>query len=138
MQVERRAFYEPEKIQQAVREKVERVKEAGESIDYLTFVPDGEPTLDVSLGREIDLVRSLGIKTAVITTGSLVWREDVRQDLMKADWVSLKVDSTRDDIWRRTDHPRGSLQLPQILEGMLEFGSAFPGKLSPKPCWSRA
>ena len=53
MQVERRAFYEPDEILRAVRHKVERARKSGESIDYLTFVPDGEPTLDANLGREI-------------------------------------------------------------------------------------
>jgi len=85
MQVERRVFYGPEEILQAARDKVERARESGEPIDYLTFVPDGEPTLDVNLGREIELLRSLGIKIAVITNASLIWREDVREALMKAD-----------------------------------------------------
>ena len=53
MQIERRPFYEPDKILRAARDKVKKITEAGESIDYLTFVPDGEPTLDIHLGREI-------------------------------------------------------------------------------------
>ena len=65
----------------------------GEPIDYLTIVSDGEPTLDANLGRMIELLRPLGIKIAVITNASLIWREDVRSELKKADWVSLKVDS---------------------------------------------
>jgi wyosine [tRNA(Phe)-imidazoG37] synthetase (radical SAM superfamily) len=89
MQVERSAFYRPEDILRGVQNKVEKAREAGEPIDYLTFVPDGEPTLDVDLGREIELLRPLGIKIAVITNSSLIWREDVREDLMKADRVSL-------------------------------------------------
>ncbi|HEC33821.1 MAG TPA: radical SAM protein, partial [Chloroflexi bacterium] len=58
MQVKRGAFYEPDEILQDVHAKVERAREAGEAIDYLTFVPDGEPTLDINLGREIELLRS--------------------------------------------------------------------------------
>ena len=101
MQVERSAFYRPEDILRGVQNKVEKAKEAGEPIDYLTFVPDGEPTLDVDLGREIELLRPLGIKIAVITNSSLMWRKDVREDLMRADWVSLKMDSAREAVWRR-------------------------------------
>ena len=130
MQVERRVFYGPEEILQAARDKVERARESGEPIDYLTFVPDGEPTLDVNLGREIELLRSLGIKIAVITNASLIWREDVREALMKADWVSLKVDSTREEIWRRIDRPHRTLQLTSILDGMLEFTKAYGGELA--------
>jgi wyosine [tRNA(Phe)-imidazoG37] synthetase (radical SAM superfamily) len=129
MQVERGAFYKPEAILQAVQDKVEKAQASGESIDYLTFVPDGEPTLDVNLGREIELLRSLGIKIAVITNASLLWRKDVREDLMQADWVSLKIDSTRREVWRRIDRPHGSLQLTSILDGMLEFADTYEGEL---------
>jgi len=130
MQVERRAFYRPEEILMVVRDKVEKARKIGESVDYLTFVPDGEPTLDVNLGREIELLRPLGIKIAVITNASLIWRADVREALTKADWVSLKVDAAREEIWRRINRPHGSLQLTSILDGALEFAQAFKGDLA--------
>ncbi len=129
MQVKRRAFYEPEEILQDVHNKVEKTRETGEAIDYLTFVSDGEPTLDINLGREIERLRPLGIKIAVITNGSLIGREDVREDLLGADWVSLKMDSTRRDIWRKIDRPHGTLRLDSILDGALEFASEFKGEL---------
>ena len=129
MQVDRRAFYEPGEILEAVQDKVERVRRIGEPIDYLTFVPDGEPTLDVNLGREIELLRLLGIQVAVITNASLIWREDVRQALMKADWVSLKLDSTREEVWRRINRPHRTLRLASILDGMLEFAKVYRGEL---------
>jgi wyosine [tRNA(Phe)-imidazoG37] synthetase (radical SAM superfamily) len=102
---------------------------AGESIDYLSFVPDGEPTLDLNLGREIELLRPLGIRIAVITNASLIWREDVRDELARADWVSLKVDSVREEVWRRIDRPHGRLRLSQILDGALAFSESFAGRL---------
>jgi wyosine [tRNA(Phe)-imidazoG37] synthetase (radical SAM superfamily) len=129
MQVTRSVFYDPEEVLRAVRRKVETTREIGESIDYLTFVPDGEPALDANLGREIELLRPLGIKIAVITNGALIWRQDVQEDLMKVEWVSLKIDSTREDTWRRLDRPHRSLRLASILQGMLKFACVYPGKL---------
>jgi wyosine [tRNA(Phe)-imidazoG37] synthetase (radical SAM superfamily) len=129
MQVERRTFYTPEEIVYDVRDKVERAKESGETIDYLTFVPDGEPTLDINLGREIELLKTLDIQIAVITNASLIWRKDVREELMGADWVSLKVDSTREDVWRRLNRPHRTLHLSSIMEGMIEFAGSFRGQL---------
>ncbi len=125
MQIKRRPFYEPEQVVRAVEDKVAQARDAGETIDYLTFVPDGEPTLDVNLGREIALLRPLGIKIAVISNGSLVWREDVREDLQKADWVSLKVDAVQEEVWRRIDRPHGKLCLDTILSGALELARAL-------------
>jgi wyosine [tRNA(Phe)-imidazoG37] synthetase (radical SAM superfamily) len=130
MQAERHAFYEPEKILRDVEEKVEKAYEAGEHIDYLTFVPDGEPTLDVNLGRAIELLRPLGIRIAVITNGSLIWRQEVKEALAQADWVSLKADSTRRGIWRRVDRPHGKLSLSRIVDGALEFSKGYRGELA--------
>jgi len=130
MQVKRETFYKAEEIAQNVKEQVNKVREKGEPIDYLTFVPDGEPTLDANLGREIELLKPLGIKIAVITNGSLVWRQDVRQDLQKADWVSLKVDAVSQEIWHRISRPQKSLQLETILDGMLKFANIFKGELT--------
>jgi wyosine [tRNA(Phe)-imidazoG37] synthetase (radical SAM superfamily) len=129
MQVERDAFYEPQEILSAVQEKVENAREVGELVDYLTFVPDGEPTLDINLGREIELLKRLDIPIAVITNASLLCREEVREALMKADWLSLKVDSTREEVWRRVDRPHGTLRLTSILDGMLQFARVYAGDL---------
>lgn len=129
MEVERTPFYEPRDIFDEARAKVEEARQIGIRIDYLTFVPDGEPTLDVNLGREIEMLRPLGIKIAVITNGSLISREDVRAELAQADWVSLKVDCTQDEVWRVINRPQTALQLPAILEGMQDFASFFKGEL---------
>ena len=127
---ERVPFYKPEEISREARAKVEEILEVGDNIDYLTFVADGEPTLDLNLGREIEILRPLGFEIAVITNGSLISREDVREELAKADWISLKVDSTKEEVWRRMNRPQASLKLPAILEGMLEFALSFKGELT--------
>ena len=129
MQVERKAFYEPDRILEEVSNKVKKATEMGEKIDYLAFVPDGEPTLDKNLGHTIELLKPLGIKTAVISNSSLIYREDVRDALMRADWVSLKVDSTIEKIWRKTDRPHKKLQLNRILNGIIEFKKEYQGEL---------
>jgi wyosine [tRNA(Phe)-imidazoG37] synthetase (radical SAM superfamily) len=129
MQVERQTFYKPEKIFSAAQEQVRKAKEARETVDFLTFVPDGEPTLDINLGCEIELLRLMDIKVAVITNASLIWHEDVRAALMQADWVSLKMDAVREDVWRREDRPHGRLRLEAILRGALEFARDFEGQL---------
>ena len=129
MQVEREKFYDTDRVIEEVKRKVKEAENAGEHIDYLTFVPDGEPTLDINIGKEIEGLKQLGIKIAVITNASLIWREDVRADLYKADWVSLKVDAASKDIWHRVDRPHGKLSLDEILEGMQIFSRNFEGEL---------
>jgi wyosine [tRNA(Phe)-imidazoG37] synthetase (radical SAM superfamily) len=129
MQIHRRTFHKPKEILNAVRDKVKKTTASAQSIDYLTFVADGEPTLDVHLGQTIDALKAFGIKIAVITNASLMWREDVREDLMKTDWVSLKIDALRNEIWRKINRPYANLQLEMILDGVIMFAEVFRGEL---------
>jgi wyosine [tRNA(Phe)-imidazoG37] synthetase (radical SAM superfamily) len=129
MEVKRRSFYSPQEVYEEVKEKVERSASQGHAIDYLTFVPDGEPTLDINLGREIDLLRPLGIRIAVISNASLIWDESVREDLPKSDWVSVKIDALDELTWRRMDRPHRALRHEAILQGILDFSKDFRGEL---------
>jgi wyosine [tRNA(Phe)-imidazoG37] synthetase (radical SAM superfamily) len=130
MRLERGAFYEPDKILRDAGDKVRQAHHRGEAVDYLTFVPDGEPTLDFHLGEEIERLRKLELKIAVITNSSLIWRTDVRDELCEADWVSLKIDALSPNVWRKINRPHGSLSLDQILEGISEFARTFRGELA--------
>ncbi|MBW1848293.1 MAG: radical SAM protein [Deltaproteobacteria bacterium] len=129
MQIERQEFYPSQKILRSVQERVAQIHSQGETIDYLAFVPDGEPTLDIHLGRDIDSIKLLGIPVAVISNGSLIADPKVRRELSKADWVSLKVDSITEAVWRAIDRPHGKLNLHRILDGMLAFKEEFRAKL---------
>lgn len=129
MSIHRTEYYKPNEIFEVVSEKVNQLIKAGEQIDYITFVPDGEPTLDINLGKSIDLLKSFGIKTAVITNASLLWRPDVLDDLKLADWVSVKIDSVYQDVWHKINRPHGKLNFEKILQGIEKFANEFEGAL---------
>ena len=126
---EPREFFSPQDIVSAVAERVRALRRRGEAIDSFTFVPDGEPTLDRHLGEVIDRLREFGIPIAVISNSALIGREDVRERLCKADWVSLKVDAADEETWRRINQPHGGLDLETVLAGILRFSSEFSGQL---------
>lgn len=126
---ERRTFYAPEEVFQAVRERLVEVESRGEGVDYVTFVPDGEPTLDSNLGREIEMLKALGVRVAVLTNSSLLFLREVRQDLLKADLVSVKVDASTERVWRLVDRPNKSLVFKEVIEGLKEFSREFKGTL---------
>jgi wyosine [tRNA(Phe)-imidazoG37] synthetase (radical SAM superfamily) len=129
VRMQRRPFTPPEELLEAVRYRIESARLACEAIDYLTFVADGEPTLDIDLGREVELLGRLGLPIAVITNSSLLWLPDVREALRGASWVSLKLDSTRERTWRRINRPHGALHLRRVLDGMLAFAEEYSGEL---------
>jgi wyosine [tRNA(Phe)-imidazoG37] synthetase (radical SAM superfamily) len=127
--VERTSLFAPDEVVNAVDERLGECRAAGQPIDYATFVPDGEPTLDEHLGDAVRGVAALGLKVAVLTNGSLLWRDDVRADLTTADLVSVKVDSVDQAIWRRLNRPMGILRLESVLDGMRRFADEYRGDL---------
>ena len=127
--IELREFYSPQEIYQEVSAQVHKAHSADESIEYLTFVPDGEPTLDVNLGKAIELLRPLNIPIAVISNASLLWHKDVRAMIGKADWVSVKVDSVIEGIWKQVNRPQEALCLDDIMNGIRQFAKQFQGEL---------
>ena len=129
MEIRRGAFYAPEATVRAAGEKLRRVEAGGTTVDYLTVVPDGEPTLDIGLGDLIDGLKELGRPVAVISNASLVTDPTVRDELSRADWVSLKVDAVDEAVWKRIDRPHGKLELPMILAGIRSFAEGFSGRL---------
>ncbi|MBD3426847.1 MAG: radical SAM protein [Candidatus Omnitrophica bacterium] len=130
LSVQRKKFYEPGRILREVEQRITKAREKAEDIDYLTFAPDGEPTLDENLGREIEALRRFGIKIAVITNSSLLWDKNVREQLSRADWVSIKIDVVSPDTWRTLNRPHPSLDLARVLEGIEDFTDIFEGFLA--------
>ena len=130
MTIGRKEFYQVDEILREIGEKISKARDKGETIDYLAFVPDGEPTLDIHLGREIEMLKPFGIKIAVITNASLAWEESVKDDLCRADWVSVKIDAVSENIWREVNRPHKSLKLDNILRGISEFSDMFKGTLA--------
>lgn len=55
MEIRRRTFYQPEEIISATAQRIAQVQQQGNMIDYVSFVPDGEPTLDIHLGEEYEV-----------------------------------------------------------------------------------
>ena len=72
MATKRKTFYKPENIFDQVKKKINAAVLKDERVDYLTFVPDGEPTLDINLGRELAILKQIGIPRAVITNAYLI------------------------------------------------------------------
>ncbi|WP_041278106.1 radical SAM protein [Desulfotalea psychrophila] len=126
---DRQNYYDPNDLLLEVKEKVANAKANNEAIDYLTIVADGEPTLDNNLGLLIDLLKPLGYKIAVISNSTLLDNVQVRKDLAKADWVSVKVDTLDEKIWRKIDRPHKKISFSAMLDGIRAFAQEYKGKL---------
>jgi len=98
--------------------------------DFITFVGDGEPTLCKDLGWLIRQTKNkLHLPTAVITNGSLLFREDVRQDLSEADVVIPTLDAGNDKIFRAVNRPHRGIDFETMLQGLIEFRREYSGQI---------
>jgi wyosine [tRNA(Phe)-imidazoG37] synthetase (radical SAM superfamily) len=130
LQIKRESFYDLDELVEELGETIETLEQKKEQVDYITFVADGEPTLDLNLGRAINEFKKFGIKTAVISNSSMITDKKVREELKSADWVSLKVDAFTEKIWKKIDRPHGSLDLAEILKGIEIFSKEYEGEFA--------
>jgi wyosine [tRNA(Phe)-imidazoG37] synthetase (radical SAM superfamily) len=52
-----RVFYPPDHLGEEVRKHLAQLREDKTQVDYLTFVPDGEPSLDAHLNEILQRLR---------------------------------------------------------------------------------
>jgi wyosine [tRNA(Phe)-imidazoG37] synthetase (radical SAM superfamily) len=103
----------------------------GVQADYATFSGMGEPSLASNLGEAIEIVKSsLRLPVAVLTNSSLMPREDVRQELAKADLVVAKLDAPTEELFHAINRPVIHYSLTEVLEGIRRFRLTFAGKLA--------
>ncbi len=125
---DRDVFYDPAVVYAEAKKHLACLNEK-DLPDFLTFVSNGEPTLDKNLGKSINLVKSLKFPVAVITNASLLNDPAVRDDLMLADWVSVKIDCADETTWKRINRPSGKINFEGYLKGLHDFSKAYQGTL---------
>lgn len=121
----RESFYKKEDI---LDEILARGKDP--CFDYVTFVGDGEPTLCKDLGWLIKRTKEhLRVRTAVITNGSLMFREDVRSDLKHADVVMPTLDAGNEKTFRAVNRPHRNITFDAMLQGLIDFRHEYSGQI---------
>lgn len=125
----RRSFRSPNAIIEAIRGRLGELDRRGETVDYVTFVPDGEPTLDLGLEAALCALEEGATPTAVITNASLVSDPDVVRALRHASWVSLKVDAADEATWRAINRPDPALRFEDLAQGAARLSDGFRGTL---------
>lgn len=127
--VEPKPFFNMDVILESIAKKMCQIRNLGESVDYIAYVPSGEPTLDVNLKEQIQTLYSFGIKTAIFTNSSLIGQKEVQSALSAFDRVCLKVDTVEEPTWRCLNRPHADLVFESIMDGLLSFAESYKGML---------
>jgi wyosine [tRNA(Phe)-imidazoG37] synthetase (radical SAM superfamily) len=97
--------------------------------DYVTIGGSGEPTLYSRIGELIDRIRSItDIPIAVLTNGSLLWKQDVRNDLRKAHVVIPSLDVGENVLFQAVNRPHPAITFERLLDGLASFRQEFQGQ----------
>jgi len=113
-----------------VRQFEEKLSSLSEKPDYITFSGSGEPTLNSELGWVIEQINGLTkIPIAVLTNGSLLHLERVRQALQRVDLVIPSLDAGNAQLFQTINRPHPSLNFSQVLRGMEDFRRDYGGAI---------
>ena len=97
--------------------------------DYVTLSGSGEPTLFSRLDELIGRIKSItDVPVAVLTNGSLLWREDVRRQLRDADLVIPSLDAGDQKMFELVNRPHVGIPFGLMLEGLIDFRREFRGE----------
>jgi wyosine [tRNA(Phe)-imidazoG37] synthetase (radical SAM superfamily) len=98
--------------------------------DYLSLGGSGEPTLHSGIRSIIREIKAMtDIPVAVITNGSLLSDEQVREDLLEADVVLPSMDAASAEVFERINRPCFGFSVEQMIEGMVAFRKRFMGQI---------
>lgn len=96
--------------------------------DYITLSGSGEPTLYSRADELIDRIKAMtDVPVAVLTNGSLLWQEEVRNQLMKADLVIPSLDAGDEVMFRLVNRPHEDVSFEKMLAGLVDFRREFRG-----------
>jgi wyosine [tRNA(Phe)-imidazoG37] synthetase (radical SAM superfamily) len=124
--IERRDYVPVEAVLAELRDTLKK----GLKADFITISGSGEPTLNSRLGDLIDGIKKItDIPVAIITNGTLLYREDVRADCAKADVVVPSLDAGDEAAFQKVNRPYRDISIEKLVDGLVTFRKEFPGRI---------
>lgn len=119
-----------ENVREQLEDKLSAMKNAGETLDVITFSGNGEPTLHPMFPSIIDDTITLRdkyfpeVKISVLSNSTRLGNENVRNALMKVDNNILKLDSAITGTMRKIDQPASAAFSSEKVIGQIAlFGN---------------
>jgi wyosine [tRNA(Phe)-imidazoG37] synthetase (radical SAM superfamily) len=106
------------------------LKEETSPIDHLSLSGSGEPTLHSKIDSVIGGIKEItSIPVAVITNGSLLYEENVRESLLRADVILPSLDAASAEVFEKINRPHSGISVEKVIEGMVEFRRIYKGQI---------
>jgi wyosine [tRNA(Phe)-imidazoG37] synthetase (radical SAM superfamily) len=89
-------------------------------IDFITFSGYGEPTLFSRLGELVSWIKETfpDYKLALLTNSSLLYRDDVVEDVKNIDVILPSLDAGREETLKKLNRPAPGITLEKIVKGI--------------------
>lgn len=98
--------------------------------DTITLSGSGEPTLYSQIDKVINYLKGMtSTRVAVLTNGSLLWKDEVRDRLLGADIIVPTLSTAFEDTYRKIHRPHHDLVLSTVIEGMKKLRESYQGLL---------
>ncbi len=102
----------------------------GVTPDVITLSGSGEPTLHSGIGRIIDRIKEItSRRVALLTNGSLLWREEVRERVSGAHVIMPTLSSVFEETFRAIHRPHPDLRLQKVIGGIKALRESYRGEL---------
>jgi wyosine [tRNA(Phe)-imidazoG37] synthetase (radical SAM superfamily) len=123
---ERKEFFPKEEILEEIRQAVA----GNRTLDWITFVGSGETLLYRGIGWLVRQVKAMtDVPVAVITNGSLLHLQEVREELLDADAVLPSLNAGSEELFNAIDRPAPGYDFATHVEGIRQFRKEYRGKL---------
>jgi len=123
---ERKEYVPAEAVLAELKERLTQ----GLQADFITISGSGEPTLNLQLGELIDGIKKItDIPVAVLTNGTLLYRQDVRADCAKADVVLPSLDAGDKQAFEEINCPHKDIIIENLISGLCVFRNEFAGPI---------
>jgi wyosine [tRNA(Phe)-imidazoG37] synthetase (radical SAM superfamily) len=92
----------------------------------ITLAGSGEPTLNIDIGVLISGIKKITkIPLTLLTNGSLLWKEEIRERCMGVDIMLPTLSSVFRETYEKIHRPHPGLELERILQGLKETRKSF-------------
>jgi wyosine [tRNA(Phe)-imidazoG37] synthetase (radical SAM superfamily) len=97
--------------------------------DAVTLAGSGEPTLHAQLGKIIHEIRqSSSVRVALLTNGSLFWRDEVLRGALEAHMILPTLSSATQATFERIHRPHPRLTLEMVVKGLIHLREVYRGE----------